>query len=257
MNGNRQSSESSQEGRWKYLANFLRGVVILMLGYLSILFLTDSFSVKRVDGRYPQAINNAKNLALAQKNYASQSKGSFAPPTYHLADGTPAHGWATRMLPLMDHADLYDQIDFTVPWNHPRNEELMKQEIRSFLIPELSQTTDASGHALIHFTLNSHLFPDNESLTEDEISRADGLGNTILMGEIQQGLPAWGAPGNARDPALGLRPGTNTFGVTDHDGMTVIGFADGRVRYVDNKIDPRILKALATPDGGEEIPEEW
>ena len=63
-------------------------------------------------------------------------------------------------------------------------------------MPEIKQTTDERGFGLIHFTLNERLFPKNESLTQDFISRADGLGNTILMGEIQEGLPAWGAPGD-------------------------------------------------------------
>jgi hypothetical protein len=65
----------------------------------------------------------------------------------------------------------------------------------------------------------------------------------------------WGAPGNARDPALGLKPGSKTMGVSVHDGVTIIGFADGRVMAVSNDIDPTVLKALSTPDGGETIPE--
>lgn len=33
-------------------------------------------------------------------------------------------------------------------------------------------------------------------------------------------------------------------------------FADGSVRFIKNSINPEVLKSLATPDGGEPIPED-
>lgn len=203
-------------------------------------------------------MNRVRYLALAQKNHASQTEGYFANPTQYNRYDDPVFGWFTKLLPLLVDAQLYHSINFDVPYTHSSNRKVFQTRIVMALIPELEQTVNADGYPLLHYTLNERVFPDNKSLSEDEISRADGLGNTILMGEIQEGLPAWGAPGNARDPSLGLKPGANTFGVDVHSGVTVIGFADGRVLSMSNDIDPKVLKALSTPDGGEILrDEDW
>jgi|GEM_PF-1221289 len=229
--------------------------VILVILLALIYILITPIRPSRNRSRGPQTINNLKNVALAQQNFASQTEGFFAPPTTLLLDGTPGHSWATQLLPLIDHASVYDRIDQSVPWDHENNREEMSYVFSPFLVVEFDQERNSDGFGLNHFTLNQRLFPDNKSLTEDYISQVDGLSNTILMGEIQEGLMPWGAPGNARDPALGLKPGSKTMGVSVHDGVTIIGFADGRVMAVSNDIDPTVLKALSTPDGGETIPE--
>jgi hypothetical protein len=32
---------------------------------------------------------------------------------------------------------------------------------------------------------------------------------------------------------------------------------NGSVRFISDEIDPQVLKVLATPDGGEDVEEEW
>jgi hypothetical protein len=203
------------------------------------------------------SLNNVKNIDLAQKNFAPQHEGLYAAPTLYNENGLPVHGWFTQLLPLLDNAALYERIDLSIPWNHPDNQEISKVKLEVALSPGLNEEENANGYPLLHYTLNERLFPNTESLTEDYVSRADGLTNTILMGEIQEGLPAWAEPGNARDPAKGLNPGPNTMGVSLWGGRTVIGFADGRTITISNDIDPELLRALSTPDGGEVLPEDW
>jgi len=203
------------------------------------------------------SLNNVKNLDLGQKNYAANHDGLFATPTLFNDDGRAVHGWVTQLLPMLDNTILYERIDLSLPWNDPANQEYTTVPFRMMLNPQLDKEQNSDGYPLIHYTLNERVFPNNESLNEDYVSRADGLANTILMGEIQEGLPAWAEPGNARDPSAGLKAGPNTMGVSVWGGRTVIGFADGRAITISNDIDPDVLKALSTPDGGEEVPEDY
>lgn len=113
-----------------------------------------------------------------------------------------------------------------------------------------------SGYAVSHYAANSQVFRPDKTWSFDEISAIDGLQNTIVFGEIANHFQPWAAPGNLRDPAMGLGDGLNQFGMSDN--LTVcFAFADGSVRTISRDIDPKILKALATPDGGEELPHDW
>ena len=79
---------------------------------------------------------------------------------------------------------------------------------------------------------------------------ADGAANTIMAGEVVGQLPAWGHPTNWRDPAAGLEGRPDQFGSPWKQGVNVL-LADGGVRTLSRDTDPRVLRALATPAGGE------
>ena len=85
----------------------------------------------------------------------------------------------------------------------------------------------------------------------------DGLSNTIFAGEVADHFQPWGHPVNWRDPALGI----NKFAGRLRRAVAERGqlpFMDGSVRFLSNTIDPAVLQALSTPNGGEKIPEgDW
>ncbi|HSG72035.1 MAG TPA: hypothetical protein VLA12_16575, partial [Planctomycetaceae bacterium] len=80
----------------------------------------------------------------------------------------------------------------------------------------------------------------------------DGTSYTILAGEINEGFVAWGTPINTRDPAKGLNKGPETFGSPYPSGVQLL-LVDGSVQLLSNDIDLTVLKALATPTGGESV----
>jgi hypothetical protein len=166
-------------------------------------------------------------------------------------DRTRHHSWMSSILPQADNAHLYLQIDFNRPWDDPVNIPYFRTEIQEYLNPSVSTKFDATGLALSHYAGNSNVFGDNSSTELSQIR--DGLAQTILVGEEAGNYRAWGFPGNWRDPAKGINTGPDSFGRPTGDGAIFL-FADGRTQFLSNKTDPKILRALSTPDGGEQVP---
>jgi len=164
-------------------------------------------------------------------------------------DGRPLHGWATALLPYLGEEE--HEIDPSLPWNHPQNQPAFKVQVDAFLNPALeAPSEDDEGFGLNHYAANSHVMGDRPPVRLDELT--DGAANTILLGEINQDFRPWGEPGNWRNPGTGLHvPGG--FGGSDKFGSTLFLMADGQVRHIDNDVDPAVLRALATPGGGEEV----
>lgn len=199
-----------------------------------------------------QSRNNLKMIGLALHNYHDAFR-QFPPAGIYGEDGTAYHSWQTMLLPFVDQAPLYNTIDFHVPWTDPANTGRFQYPVQSYLNPAIAGQTDAAGYALSHYAGNSQLLLPNGETGLPDIT--DGTSNTILVGEVAAGFKPWGDPGNVRDPADGLLHDENTFGTVDLQRGTVdFLMGDGAVIPISTSIDPEVLKALATPDGGEQIP---
>ena len=81
----------------------------------------------------------------------------------------------------------------------------------------------------------------------------DGTSNTILAGEVSGGFMAWGDPENRRDPGNGFGTAPNQFGGPEAQRGVQMLLADGSVRFISENINPQTLKALASPDGKEQV----
>ncbi|MCA9005141.1 MAG: DUF1559 domain-containing protein, partial [Planctomycetaceae bacterium] len=62
--------------------------------------------------------NNLKQIGLALHNYHDTYR-VFPPGGTQTTDGAPYHGWSTSILPFVDQAPLYNQVNFDQPWNAP------------------------------------------------------------------------------------------------------------------------------------------
>jgi len=104
---------------------------------------------------------------------------------------------------------------------------------------------------LNHYSANKHVLRPGKSMRLAEIH--DGLENTFLIGEINNRFPAWGRPMNVRDPALGINKSPRGFGGAPGLGGANMLMADGSVRFVRENVSLEVMRALATPAGGEAI----
>ena len=60
--------------------------------------------------------NNMRQLMLAMLNYES-ANGHFPPAYIADDDGKPMHSWRVLILPFLEGNHIYDQYDFSEPWD--------------------------------------------------------------------------------------------------------------------------------------------
>ena len=236
-------SHKPKSNFWGWFMGLLILVVVL------VLLLLPAVQQAREAARRSASKNNLKQIGLALHNY--HDTHSTLPPGW-IADkeGTLYHGWMYSITPFLDKSPLFNEINSNLPWNHESNVEHYRYQYSVFLNPSIGEVLSKDGLGYAHYAGNSRVFKPNGTFTFDDCT--DGTSNTLMVGDIKEGLKAWGTPGNVRDPALGLNNGPNTFG-SPHTGIVHFLFMDGSVRAISNDIDLEILKALGTPDGGEDV----
>jgi hypothetical protein len=173
--------------------------------------------------------------------------------------GSPLHSWETMLLPYSEHWEYSSQKtrvnpDLSLRWNDPGNAGHFKTVLPTYLNPGVAGPShDSEGYGLSHYAANARVLGPGRAMRKEQIT--DGLSNTIMAGEIKENFRPWGDPLNYRDPAEGVQQSPDGFGGPWSDGETQFLMMDGSTRQVGKDIDPAILKALATPNGGEKVPE--
>ncbi len=192
---------------------------------------------------------NLKLIGLALHNY-HDTHGMFPPAGIVREDGTQILSWQARLLPEIESGPaIIAQLDQNSAWDSPQNKVPCSIAIPQYMNPGIPSKTKG---AISHYAGNSQVFKINKSLRIGDI--ADGLSNTLFVGEVSEGLKPWADPTNARDPALGLGKTADQFGGPFRGGTHFL-MGDGSVRFISENIDKETLKALATPAGGEPLGE--
>lgn len=202
--------------------------------------------------------NNLKAIGLGVHNYAD-AHGSVLPGGTFDADGHPLHSTMTMILPYIEQQALFSGIDLQQPWNGIRNRTAFETVVPTYRFsrrvpnPELTEEPgEVSGFALTNYAGNVHVLRPGRVMRKSDIS--DGTSNTILFGEVIEGLRPWGDPLNVRDPAAGINKGRKSFGSPFSQGCNIL-LSDGSSRFVSEDIAPEVLKALSTPASGDPVPE--
>jgi hypothetical protein len=202
--------------------------------------------------------NNLKQIALAMQNYNDTYAGKGPAGGTFTTQGEMLHSWETYCLIFIgystsDSAFSTSGIDFKLPWNHPLNRKYFQSILPVFTNSLLSTPAvlDEQGFGLSHYAANIHVLGPNKPLCFTDIT--DGTANTFLVGEVNAGFKPWGHPVNWRDPAKGINRSPQGFGGPSSSGGAYFSMADGSVRFVSERIDPKALQALSTPAGGEAI----
>ena len=228
---------------------FVMVVVVAVL----VALLLPAVQQARTAARTVQSKNNLKQIGLAMHNYYD-TYNQFPPGGIYTKNNEPYNAWMTSILPYVEQAALYNQIDFNQPWTASKNQPLFKMVIPNFLNPNIGPEASlvGGGFGASHYAGNSQVLKNNGSVKFDKMT--DGTSNTILAGEVSGGFMAWGDPENRRDPANGFGTAPNQFGgpVTGRGGVSML-LADGSVRIISENVNPQTLKALASPAGNEQV----
>jgi type II secretory pathway pseudopilin PulG len=222
------------------------GVLVICGGILAALLLPAVQSAREA-ARRTQCMNNLKQIGLALHTYHDEYN-TFPPAYVADAGGKPMHSWRVLILPYLEERALYNEYDFSEPWDGPNNSRLLARMPRVFACPSdssstASTTTDYAG------VLGEHcVFRGTQPVRMADIS--DGTSNTLLVGEAAGARIPWMKPADInidQHPALGDPDGFSG----NHAGGVNFLHCDAAVRFISLSINPQTLTALFTRDGNE------
>ncbi len=196
------------------------------------------------------SMNNLHQIAVAAHSY-HDTHGNFPAGGLFDAQGRAMRGWQTLLLPYVEQKDLFQQINLGIPWTDPVNAPHFRTKIKVYLLSYSGLPEEDGGFALSHYAGNARLLGGDVPWKISQIT--DGTANTLLMGEAAGNYKPWGHPANWRDPALGINRTPDGFGSPLRGAN--FAMADASIRFLSEKTDPQVLKALSTPAGGETPPD--
>ncbi|MBL8818674.1 MAG: DUF1559 domain-containing protein [Planctomyces sp.] len=234
---------------------FLVGIVLLAVVLaLAIPAIRQAQTTARAAAVRVQSKNNLKQIGLAFHNY-HDTHNMLPPGGIYTTDKVPYNSWMTSLLPYVNYASTYNQIDFSQPWTAAQNQTAFQTQVLIYIHPGAPPGSGSIGKlGAAHYAGNSQLLLDNQGTKFQNVT--DGLSNVIMAGEVAGSFMAWGDPGNRRDPTAGIGNGPDQFGSPERGatGMDIL-LGDGSVRSISYSINPNVLSGLADPDDGQVIPE--
>ena len=187
---------------------------------------------------------------MAVANY-HEAHGHY-PPAY-LADaaGRPIHSWRVLLLPYLEQGALYDQYNFSEPWDGPHNRKLALQmpELYAFdgeYIPGLTTTN------YLAILGPQTVWPANRRLASDDV--ADGLSSTILVVENRGAGVHWMQPADLSFAEMSFQLNTPQ-GISSKYEKPAVVMLDGSLHQLGSDLTADKLRALLTANGGEKVQE--
>lgn len=251
-------------GRYRARRSFQKSVAFMAVGMLALAIPyglaywgddSGPFAGARGPARRTQCRNNLTQLGIWFHEY--HTRHGQPPPSISRSENDQPISWRVLIMPEVGSGRTV-AYDSTKPWNDPANLSLLEQRPASLSCPSaVDHKSNYTYYAAI--TGEGTLQPNTGPLSLSEVT--DGISNTILLGEAAGLQIPWTEP---RDISVDMQPvGINLPGSEPHhspgwfssyhEGGAFFTMADGSVQWFGEKIDPKILKALVTPQGGETV----
>ncbi len=198
-------------------------------------------------------MNNFRQIALSMHNFESAYRGF--PSAYSAsADRKPLLSWRVHVLPFLEQNQLYEQFRLDEPWDSPNNRALI-EKMPSFYVVDANTPTGKTsivgigGEQGVIGTQKLKPGRNPSGIGFGQIT--DGSSNTILL--IDAGTAnavEWTKPQE-------FEPTAEIIGQIIKNG-SIVAMGDGSIATMKKDVQPEILKALLTMNGGEIISEsDW
>ena len=224
--------------------------VLALVGGFSAMaagFLVPAVQKVRSAAARMQSSNNLKQIGLAIHNYEA-AYGHF-PQDIVDKNGKPLLSWRVAILPFIEQQNLYNLFKLDEPWDSKNNKPLSQAIVKVFLAPGADLPPKHEWGLTNYLAISG---PDAAFEPGKKIKFTDfldGTSNTIMVIETAELVP-WAKPVDYKfDPKKPL-PKIVPVGIQK---VFQALLADGSVRAISTKIDPKMLKAAFTRSGGEII----
>ena len=185
-------------------------------------------------------------LVLAMHGYIDKH-GHFPPPAITDGADTPLLSWRVAILPYLGEKELYDDFRHDEPWDSNHNKKLIPRIPKIYAsVANPPQVKHGTYYQV--FAGPGALFEDGKKISPQDV--ADGTVNTLAIITAVEAVP-WTKPADlAYSPDMKLRPlGPGMI----NDGMLSFATADSSVWITRNTQDEKLMHALITRSGFEDI----
>ena len=211
-----------------------------------VALLLPAVQAAREAARRPQCTNNLKQFGLAMHNYHSATN-ALPKPAITDKDGKPLLSWRVAILPYIEQAELYNKFKLDEPWDSPHNKALINEMPSTYLCPSW-RVTGPGMTTYQAFVGPGALFEEGKATGFQDVT--DGLSNTLMVVEAKDAV-IWTKPDDLKFDPLAA---PSLYGASsNHPGGFNALFGDGSVRFIKVSINPEVMKALITRNGGEAL----
>ena len=205
--------------------------------------------------RRSQCVNNLKQIGLGLNNYADVYKHLPAAFTVD-AKQTPMHSWRLSIVWFLNQLGQHfqDPFRYDEPWNSPSNLAASNRMGGYVWYCPSSPKSQPPTHANYVMPIGPRTISNGANCVALGQIR-DGAAHTIVVGEIVNSDIYWTEPRDLSLETASLRINDRSRPSisSGHRGLATVLFADGHTLTTSDSIDPSVLEALLTIDGGEKI----
>lgn len=189
-------------------------------------------------------------MALAVANY-HDLYNSFPPAYVADANGRPVHSWRVLLLPFLEQRNLYEQYNFSEPWNSVNNLKLVKQRPNVFGLHGGNNEGSHTNYLAVWGA--DTVWPFDKCRTFDSIS--DGSSNTLSIVENVGSGILWTEPRDLNLATMNLSlAGSPPDGISSWLDPPAVVTADGSVMKLDMKMTESDLKGMLVINDGKGVP---
>ena len=243
-------------------------VVIAIIGMLVSLLLP-AVQAAREAARQVSCKNNLRQIGISLHAYQDVHKtlptGCLEWRSWRSPLSNRQFAWSAFLLPFLEQKALHDAIDFSLPFDSPRNAEAAGRRLNIYECPTADNRnlirgqTDYGGlfgEMLVDSEQDDGVFLNERSIRFSEIT--DGLTHTLAVSEDVGGPDSeWINGGNVFVQSGGINDPNAWIGDNEirsrHGPGAMTLFVDGRTQWMAQTIDTMTLGQLITRAKGEVI----